>query len=141
VNDFELTSACTPFGLLACKIVEQAILDYRALTSGRSLNSQTSIEEILHFLKSQWCDDLLGFTELNGNWVLWMLEHEKPMKKEQAGLKYAKRPVTIGDRTAPLGTWCNELGISQTTGYRMYKKYGREYVESWFAAIKTARGL
>ena len=141
MNDFEMVSKCDPFGLLACKIVEQAILDYRALVRGRSVESKISKEEILRFLKSQWCDELLSFTEVNGHWVLWMLEHEKPMKKERAALKNAKHPVTIGDRTAPLWTWCNELGLCQTTGYRKYKKHGREYVESWFAAVKTARGL
>ena len=141
MNDATMMAACNPYGLLACKIVEQAILDYRALVRGRSGGGQISKEEIRHFLKSQWCDDLLGFTEVNGNWVLWMLEHEKPMKKEQAALKNVKRPVTIGDRTAPIWTWCNELGIDKTKGYRRYKKYGREYVESWFAAVKTARGL
>lgn len=83
MNDFQMTSACSPFGLLACKIVQQAIVDYRALLRRQTAGAKSSMEEIRRFLKSQWCDDLLSFTEVNGEWVLHMLEHEAAAKDKR----------------------------------------------------------
>ena len=76
MNDFEMTSACNPYGLLACKIVQQAIVDYRALLRGSNRGEKVSFDEIRCFLLGQWCDDLLSFTDVTGEWVLSLLERE-----------------------------------------------------------------
>ena len=83
MNDFQMTSACSPFGLLACKIVQQAIVDYRVLVRKKTAGAKAGVEEIRRFLRSQWCDALLSYTEVNGEWVLHMLEHEAAAKDKR----------------------------------------------------------
>ena len=140
MNDFEMTSACNPYGLLACKIVQQAIADYRSLLRGeKGVGVQTGLDEIRRFLLGPWCDTLWSFTDVNGEWVLRMLEREAVPKKD---IGRSQRPVTIDGQTKGLHTWCKELGIKSNT--RMYEKYrecGREFVEERLAAIKRERGL
>lgn len=74
MNDFEMSSACSPFGLLACKIVQQAILDYRVLLRGGRIRGYANIGEIRRFLQGSWCEELLSFTDVDGRWVLEQLE-------------------------------------------------------------------
>lgn len=140
MNDFKTTSACNPYGLLACKIVEQAILDYRALVRGHNAGVQTNFEEISRFLRSAWCDNLLSFTNVSGEWVLDMLEREGV--PEKAVYRHT-RMLTVDGQTKPLHTWCRELGMpgSSTRIYKLYEKHGRRYVEEQLTAIKRGRGL
>lgn len=137
MNDFQMSSACSPYGLLACKIVQQAIVDYRAPL--RRGGAKSSMEEIRRFLKSQWCDDLLSFTEVDGGWVLHMLEREAETKRETGR---EPRMVTIDGQTKGLHTWCRELGIASSTWmYEKYRECGREFVEERLTAIKRRRAL
>lgn len=142
MNNAKMQAECNPYRLLACKIVEQAVFDWRALMRGQSAGEKSSLDEIERFLLGPWCEELLGFTDdVSGVWVLQQLERETGRTKKPAARKTVKRPLTICGRTAPLKTWCNELGISATTGYRLYATHGREYVEARFAAIKEVHGL
>lgn len=134
MNDFEIASACDPFGLLACKIVEQAIHDYRALLRG-SGRSNTNFAEIRRFLLSQWCDDLLSFTDVDGKWVL------KCLDKEAETLGPRKVALTIDGRTENAKTWCKELGVSPNNVYRWYHEKGRKFVEDVLSTIKKEKGL
>lgn len=135
MNNFKMTEACSPFGLLACKIVEQAVLDYRALLCGKSVGYQTSIDEIRHFLQGPWCEELLSFTDVDGDWVLERLD------KEAERLGRTRKILTIDGRTANVLTWCKELGLQNGDVYKMYRKQGRRYVEARLAAIKREKGL
>lgn len=135
MNNFKTTEACSPFGLLAFKIVEQAIMDYRALLRGKTVGYQTSIDEIRHFLKGPWCEELLSFTEVDGDWVLERLD------KEEAQIASRKRLLTIDGRTENLNVWCNELGVSSSRAYKIYKAQGRRYMEARMASIKKEKGL
>ena len=133
MNDFDMCCDCSPYGLLACKIVQQAIVDYRALLRGENRGEKVSFDEIRRFLKGQWCDDLLSFTEVTGEWVLNLLEKETVDQR--------KRFVTVDGRTATIGTWCKELGLNPGGYYTLYHKYGRRYVEKSLSAKKRAKGL
>ncbi len=135
MNDFKMLEACSPYGLLACKIVEQAVLDYRALLRGKSVGYQISLDEIRRFLQGPWCEGLLSFTEVDGDWVL------ERLCAEEEKLASRKRLLTIDGRTANLNVWCNELGLSNSRVYKMYKMQGRRYVEERLAAIKKEKGL
>lgn len=138
MNDFEMTSACNPFGLLACKIVQQAIMDYRALLRGQNFGEKTNLAEIRRFLRSQWCDDLLSFTEVDGAWVLSMLEREGKPTKE---VERHSRMLTIDGQTKALHTWCRELGMDSKKIYRMYARQGERYTARHLAALRKERGL
>lgn len=135
MNDFKTTSACSPYGLLACKIVEQAILDWRALIRGKSAGAMSNLDEIKMFLRGTWCEDLLSFTDLDGEWVLAQLE------KEENKVCETRKMITIDGRTRNLATWCKELGISDTPFYKAYRRFGRAYVEVRLAAINREKGL
>lgn len=136
MNDFEMTSSCTPFGLLACQIVKQAIADYRALLRGeKSVGAQTSLDEIRRFLLGPWCDTLLGFTDVTGEWVLEMLE------KEAENIGQRTRYITIDGRTARLCTWCTEFGLNPGYYYTVYRTHGRRRVEELLAKVKRERSL
>lgn len=138
MNDFEMTSACNPYGLLACKIVEQAILDYRALMRGCG-RGNANFAEIRRFLLSQWGDDLLSFTDVDGAWVLRMLDREAPPEKK---VERQARMLTIDGQTKALHTWCRELGVPSSTWlYKMHRERGREFVVEHLTAIKRERGL
>lgn len=134
MNDFEIASACDPFGLLACKIVEQAIHDYRALLRG-SGRGNANLEEIRRFLRGPWCDVLLSCTDVNGEWVL------KRLDKEAEKIEPRRRMLTVDGRTATVKTWCRELGVSDTNVYRWYHKGGRKFVEDVLSTIKKEKGL
>ena len=139
MNNVAMTAECSPYGLLACRIVEQAIFDYRALMRSRTAGAKSGIDEIRHFLRSQWCDYLLSYTDVNGEWVLAQLEKEPvaPKKKFVRGGHVA----TIDGRTATINTWCRELGVSTTYAYRIYNQQGRECAEALLAAVVRERGL
>ncbi len=137
MNDFDMCCACSPYGLLACKIVQQAIIDYRALLRGENRGEKVSFDEIRRFLLGQWCDDLLSFTEVNGVWVLNLLEKEaENVEKREQFLS-----ITIDGRTATISEWCKEIGLSYSWHYKLYQKYGRQYVERRIADIKREKGL
>lgn len=135
MNDFQMMSACGPFGLLACKIVEQAILDWRALIRGKNAGAMSNLEEIKRFLRGTWCEELLSFTDLDGEWVLAQLE------KEANKVCETRKMITIDGCTRNLATWCRELGISDTSAYKAYRRFGRAYVEVRLAGIKREKGL
>lgn len=134
MNDFKMLSACNPYGLLACKIVERAILDWRLLLGGVSAG-MSNMDEIRCFLQSGWCEDLLSFAEVDGAWVLNMLE------RESESLAKKKRMVTVDGRTDTIYAWCAELGVSCGRMYRMYDNQGRAFAEQYLAGIKRVRDL
>lgn len=135
MNDFQISSACNPYGLLACKIVEQAILDWRALIRGKTAGATSSLEEIKHFLLGQWCEDLLSFTDVDGEWVL------ERLLKEEDRVCQTRKMATVAGRTENLHVWCNELGLSKTAVYKAYLEQGREYVERRLTSIVTGCAL
>lgn len=135
MNNFKMVCACDPFGLLACKIVEQAIIDWRALIRGKSAGAMSNLDEIKMFLRGTWCEELLSFTDLDGDWVLAQLEKEEDLVCK------TRKMITIDGRTKNLSAWCKELGISDTPFYKAYRRFGRAYVEIRLAGIKREKGL
>ena len=134
MNDTTMLRACDPFGALACKIVERAILDWRLLLGGMSAGAST-MDEIRSFLQSDWCGGLLSFTEVDGAWVLNMLE------RESESIAKKKRMVTVDGRTDTIYAWCTELGVPCWRMYKMYDNQGRAFAEQYLAGIKRVRGL
>lgn len=130
-----MNAACDPHRLLACKIVEQAVLDWRALIRGKNAGAMSSIDEIKCFLQGTWCEQLLSFTDLDGEWVLCRLEAEADRSHK------SRKMLTIDGRTENIFTWSKELGVDNRQVYKMYKRQGRAYVESRLAAIKRERDL
>lgn len=142
MNDFKMTSACDPHGLLACKIVQQAVIDWRKLNRGEDAGVKTSKEEIRRFLLSVWCEELLAGTGIDGEWVLNKLEEELEQEGEpECGKKSAKKLLTIDGRTATVHAWCKELRLDNGMVYKWYNRQGRRYTERRMAEIKRERGL
>lgn len=147
MNDSAMVAACTPYGLLACKIVEQAVLDWRAMINGRSENANCNYTELRQFLKSAWCAELLSVADLDSDWVLHHLEVEMERERNCARDPKAKKqqpirkPITIDGRTASAHTWSRELGVDLTSIYTRYRRDGRTFVEHWLTEIKRERGL
>ena len=147
MTEIELIRECDPHMLLAYKIVERAILDWRLLIQGRSA-AKVSVDEIRGFFQSDWCAELLSSTCFSGERVLSVLEKElarSPVKAKKdepkQRKKLARKPITIDGRTASAHTWSRELGVGLTAVYRWYDQNGREYVEQRLTAIKRGRGL
>lgn len=134
MNDFKMLSSCSPYGLLACKIVEQAVLDWRKLINGKSAGHMSSMEEIRNFLKSAWCEELLAPTGVDGAWVLGKLEAE-------ASVERGTRMLTLDGRTENVNTWCRLLAIPGWRVYKMYDIHGRAFTENAMTALKRERGL
>ena len=134
MNDFKKLQACSPFGLLACKIVEQAVLDYRALMRGYFVE-KCSLEEIRRLLEGPWCEELLSFTDVDGGWVMAQID------RETEEIMPRSKPLTIDGRTENVYTWCKELGVDPSTVYRMYRSFGRVEAERHLAAIKKEKGI
>lgn len=74
-----------PYENLATAILTQAVQDWRlaseAKYTGVCANSSfgssgVNLEEIEEFFLSQWCEDLLSKTNLNGDWILRKLKAE-----------------------------------------------------------------
>lgn len=148
MNELEMIRECDPHTLLAYKIIERAILDWRLIIQGGKSAAKVSTSEIRGFLKSQWCEELLSGTCFNGEWVLQKMEEEleqssvQPAKEEpKTRKKPMRKPITIDGRTASAHTWSRELGVGLTAVYRWYNQNGREYVEQQLTAIKREHGL
>lgn len=139
MNDAKMIAACDPHRLLACKIVERAVLDWRAAAHSKSDHARFRMDEIRTFFRGKWCAELLSFSDMDGEEILARLERETPKLKNKAAR--GDRVATIDGRTAPVGTWCRELGTHATGIYRQYKEHGREFVEKKLAAIKREKGL
>lgn len=120
-----------PWSLLAYKIVERAIYDWRGLCRGDAESAKKNYSEIRSFLTGVWCEDLLSFTDITGEWVLMRLENER--KKERRHL------ITVCGVTKPIHTICKELGVCTNTAYYWYKTKGQEYTEQKLTDIKRRR--
>ena len=145
MTEIELIRECDPHMLLAYKVVERAVLDWRLIIQGGKSAAKVSEAEIRGFLKSSWCDELLSGTCFNGEWVLKQLEEElseargeieKPEKKKKPMMA-----ITIDGKTASATKWGPELGVSITTIYKWYHAKGRKFVERWLTEVKRERGL
>lgn len=134
MNSFNMESACDPWGLLAAKIVQQAVMDWRMITMGKNPGDRGTVEEIREFLEGRWCEDLLSITGLDGEWVLGMMETE--LKK-----RGMHRLVTVDGQEASICAWCRKLGIDNGPVYKWYQRGGRAYAEKRLEQIKRERGL
>ncbi len=139
MNNTTMTGSCNPYGLLACKIVERAVLDWRAAARYKSDSARFRMDEIRTFFRGKWCAELLSFSDMDGEEILARLERETVKLKNKAAR--GERAVTIDGRTAPIGTWCRELGVCATHIYKLYKEHGCECAEKKLAAIKREKGL
>lgn len=145
MNELEMVREVDPHTLLAYKIVERAVLDWRLIIQGGKSAEKVSEAEIRGFLKSSWCEELLSGTCFNGEWVLQRLEEEMAeargeIQKPKA-MKKPRKSITIDGRTASAYEWGHELGVCITTIYKWYNRNGRKFVERWLAEVKKERGL
>lgn len=138
MNDFEMASACTPYGLLACKIVERAVLDWRSSHHGESDTARFRLDELRTFFRGRWCSQLLTVADMDGNEILARLEREQPKRK--AGRRNACL-VTVDGETTTIGVWCRRLNMEGSYLYNKYRQRGRAYVEEWLTEFKKGRGL
>ena len=145
MTEIQMIRECEPHTLLAYKVVERAILDWRLIIQGGKSATKVSESEIRGFLKSSWCDELLSGTCVNGEWVLKQLEEEmaeargeikKPEKK-----KRPRMDITIDGKTGTIYEWAPALGVSKTAIYKWYNRKGRTFVENWLTEVKRERGL
>ena len=146
MTEIEMIRDVDPHTLLAYKIVERAILDWRLITYGYKSGEKVSEAEIKGFLKSQWCEALLGGTCVNGEWVLKKLEEEKAMARgeiprPEKKKKPPQKEITIDGRTENVYAWSRYLKVSTTTIYKWYNRKGRQFVEQWLTEVKRERGL
>ena len=145
MNDFEMNSILDPHALLAVKIVERAVFDWRLLMKGSKI-AKVGFDEIRGFLTGAWCAKLLSSTDVTGEWVLQKLEQEfiregccvEKLVPEERKMGN-KKAITIDGRTASVYRWCQELRIDTKSAYRWYKNRGRSYTEQRLAEIKRWR--
>lgn len=145
MNDFEMASTLDPHALLAVKIVERAVFDWRLLMQGSDI-SKVGFDEIRSFLKGRWCAKLLSSTDVTGEWVLQKLEQElaregccvEKLVPEERKMGN-KKDITIDGRTATVYRWCKELRIDTKLVYKWYNQNGRSYTEQRLAEIKRWR--
>lgn len=94
-----------PYCNLAVAVVIQAIQDWRVYSdfdangdwgSDSKALSGVNLEELESFFLSQWCEDLLSKTDLNGDWILRRLkdENNKKWPSSDGGSAVAKVPLS-----------------------------------------------
>lgn len=97
-----------PYSNLAIAVVMQAVQDWRLysefMSPERSSRSRfniggVSLEELESFFLSQWCEDLLSKTHINGDWILRKLKAENKTKWPPSATGRAAAEKTLNKRS------------------------------------------
>lgn len=129
MDDVMTVTGFDPYRLLAYKIVERAIYDWRGIVRGETESARKNRVEIEQFLLGRWCSVLLSFTDaVDGYWVWDNLLHEQHKKREI-------RTATVGGRTMSLYAWGKKLGLNTGALNGYYKAHGKAETEEKIAEM------
>lgn len=129
MDDVMTVTGFDPYRLLAYKIVERAIYDWRGIVRGEKESARKNRIEIEQFLLGRWCSVLLSFTDaVDGYWVWDNLLHEQHKKRET-------RTATVNGRTMSLYAWGKKLGLNLGALNGYYKAHGKEETEEKIAEM------
>ena len=105
MDDVMTVTGFDPYRLLAYKIVERAIYDWRGIVRGETESARKNRVEIEQFLLGRWCSVLLSFTD------------------------------AVDGRTMSLYAWGKKLELNTGALNGYYKAHGKEETEEKIAEM------